>query len=406
MTKASTPQAATYQRALREHLAGPCKATFRRAFELGQAALDGGAEIFDVISMHHEAFAHGVFPDGAAAVSAGSASALGSFLLEALRPFRAAGGGPGGAWERRLGRQAERDDDFALRTARLEEEIADHQRAEDAIRESKDHYFQLYQEARAMQANLRELSAQVLSAQEEERKRISRELHDEIGQALIAINVTISMLKSQVISDPAFQRNVADAERLIALTMDRVHCFARELRPAMLDHLGLQSALRAHILDFTRQTGIRTELVSHPDLSRLDGKREEVLFRVAQEALNNVYKHAAATSARIEFTSADGALNMEIGDNGCAFSVEEKFGGKCTGRLGLLGMQERVRHVNGSFAIESVSGNGTRVLIKIPLDARHKRLTSAAAKGEGRASAPTSANSYPCLYEEDICAAR
>ena len=144
----------------------------------------------------------------------------------------------------------------------------------------------------------------MLSAQEEERKRISRELHDEIGQALTAINVTIAMLKRQVACDPAFQRNVAEAEQLLEHTMETVHRFARELRPAMLDHLGLQSALRAHVLAFSRQTGIRTELVSHPNLARLDERRGEVLFRVAQEALNNVFKHARATAARIEFTSA------------------------------------------------------------------------------------------------------
>jgi signal transduction histidine kinase len=368
--------------------------------------MDAGLEIFDLISLHHEALTHCVFPDGPTAIPAGSASALESFLLEALSPFRAAGGGPGGAWERRLFRQAEYSEALVLRNVKLEEEIANRQKAEAAIRESKDHYFQLYQEARAMQVNLRELSAQVLSAQEEERKRISRELHDEVGQALIAINVTVSMLKRQVISDPAFQRNVSDAEQLLARTMEKVHCFARELRPAMLDHLGLQSALRAHILVFSRQTGIRTELVSHPNLSRLDGKREEVLFRVAQEALNNVYKHAAATSAKIEFTSTDEALDMEIGDNGCAFSVKEKFGGNCAGRLGLLGMQERVRHVNGNFSIESVSGDGTRIRVRIPLEAQHARWARTTGRDEGPVRATSSANSYPCLYEEDIRTAR
>lgn len=394
----------TYQRALREHLQNPCEITLQQAFELGRTALNGGMEIFELISLHHQALAQGVSPDGQAAVPIRLAPALESFLLGSLSPFRAAGGGPNGAWERRLVKQAEHSEVLAQRVERLEEEIDDHRRAEAAIKESKNHYFQLYQEARAMQANLRELSAQVLSAQEDERKRISRELHDEIGQALIAINVTISMLKRQAISDPAFQKNVADAEHLLARTMEKVHSFARELRPAMLDHLGLQSALRALILEFTRQTGIRTELVPHPHLASLDGRRGEVFFRVAQEALNNAFKHAEATTVRIEFTSENDSLSMEIGDNGRSFSVEEKLGGKFTGRLGLLGMQERVRHVDGSFAIESISGSGTRICVTIPLGTQTR--TRPLGEGNGPPPSPCSINSYPCLYEENICSAR
>jgi signal transduction histidine kinase len=271
---------------------------------------------------------------------------------------------------------------------------------------NNDHYLQLYQNARAMEANLRELSAQVLSAQEEERKRISRELHDEIGQALTAINVTIAMLKRQVVSDPAFQRNVADAEQLLERTMETVHSFARELRPAMLDHLGLQSALRAHILAFTRRTGIRTELVSHPYLSRLDERRGEVLFRVAQEALNNIFKHAGATTAKIEFTSTGDSLNMEVGDNGCAFNAEEHVGGKRNGCLGLLGMQERVRLVNGSFSIDSAAGSGTRIRVGIPINAQPKGRTRQTREDDGLAALNPHPDSYTALYEEDIRSAR
>jgi signal transduction histidine kinase len=293
---------------------------------------------------------------------------------------------------------------LARRNDRLEEEVAELQRSEAAMRESKDHYFQLYQNARTMEANLRELSAQVLSAQEDERKRISRDLYDEVGQALVAVKVTIAMLKIRAASDPEFQRNVADAERLLGQAMETVHSFARELRPAMLDHLGLLSALRAHILVFAKQTGIRTELVPHPLLTRLDERREEVLFRVAQEALSNVFKHSGASSAKIEFTSADDVLQMEIGDDGCAFSVEEQLATRTSGRHGLIGMQERVRHVNGSFAIESVSGNGTRVRVKIPLDERKSPGDRLAAGAEG------SARPFPfltaSLYEENICTPR
>jgi signal transduction histidine kinase len=372
---------------------------------LGEAALDGGMEIFDLISLHHQAVAEGVMPAGWPEVQSRYAMGLEAFLLTALTPFRATPDGPVASRDSLSRARSEHAEALALRNARLDEEIADLQRSEAAMREGKDHYFQLYQNARAMEVNLRELSAQVLSAQEDERKRISRELYDEIGQALIAVKVTISMLKMRAASDPAFQSSVADAERLLAHTMETVHSFARELRPAMLDHLGLQSALRAHILVFTKQTGIRTELVPHPILARLDERREEVLFRVAQEALSNVFKHSGARTAKIEFTSADDALQMEIGDDGCAFSVEEQLDARATnGHIGLIGMRERVRNVNGSFAIESVSGNGTRVRVRIPLDGRPSPGSGPVADGQGSASPlPISISS---LYEENICSPR
>ena len=138
----------------------------------------------------------------------------------------------------------------------------------------------------------------------------------------------------------------------------------------MLDHLGVHSALRAHVGTFTRRTGIKTELVVQPELPRIDGPGSEVLFRVAQEALNNVFKHAKATAVRIELGSSDGSTRMEIEDNGCAFSLEEKLGAKPTGRLGLLVMQERVRNVKGTLSIESVSGRGTRIRVEIPSEAK------------------------------------
>jgi len=263
----------------------------------------------------------------------------------------------------------ERNAELAFTNAQLEEEIALRKQAEAALTESKDHYFHLFQQAHAMEEDLRELSSKVLSAQEEERRRISRDLHDEIGQALTAVNVAIAMLKRQARSSPDFQRKVSEAERLLAQTMETVHSFARNLRPAMLDYLGFRSALRAHIASFCQHTGIRTDLVAHAGMDRIDGPAGEVLFRVAQEALNNVFKHAGATEVKIEFTATDEALGMEIADNGCSFRVEEKLGTRKTGRLGLLGMQERVRLVNGAFMIESGPSQGTRIRVQIPFRA-------------------------------------
>src|SRR5262249_812451 len=139
-------------------------------------------------------------------------------------------------------------------------DIRERQKAEQALRESREHYIRLFKEARAMEENLRQLSNKVLTVQEEERKHISRELHDEIGQALTAVNVSIGMLRSHLPGDEAFARKVNDAQRLIEQSMDMVHRFARDLRPSMLDHLGPVAALQNYVKLFAERTGIKTEL--------------------------------------------------------------------------------------------------------------------------------------------------
>jgi signal transduction histidine kinase len=395
MTKSYKNFSATYHEVLHEHLERPSKGTLERAFALGKAALTEGMEVFDLISLHHRAIAEGVLPGGLSTAQVRTVLELETFLQEALAPYKMASGGPIGARERRLRMRSEHSSALALRNARLEEVVAIHQRSEAAIRESRDHYVQLYQNARAMEAALRELSAQVLSAQEDERKRISRELYDVIGQALIAVKVTVSMLKVRAAADPALHHKVVEAEALLAATMEIVQRFARELRPAILDHLGLQSALRAHLLVFSKRTGIRTELISHPVLAGLDERREEVLFRVAQEALNSVVRHEGATTAKIEFSSTEDELQMDVGGDGSALKRNEKNGVEDANNLGLIGMQERVRHVNGNFEVESHYGSGTRFRVRIPLRDQPSR--------ESRSTPPIP---KAMLYEENICSPR
>lgn len=370
MTASDASLSIAYQVALSGYLAHPNEETLQQAYELGRGAMNAGLGILDLVRLHHRALVKGAWSVDRPAATVHWVPIIETFLLAALSSFEAAYRDFRRTRERSqelneaLG---ERNEAFALSNAQLEEEISVRKKTEADLRESKDHYFQLFQQARAMEENLRELSSRVLTAQEEERRRISRELHDEIGQALTAVNVAIALLKRQARSDSDFQRKVSEAEQLLAQSMEKVRCFARELRPAMLDHLGVQSALRSHLASFSQHTGIRTELVAHPSLGRIDSLRGEVLFRVAQEALNNVFKHAKATAAKIVFSVTGDSLAMEIADNGSAFCVEETLAGKRSGRLGLLGMQERVRLVDGTFAIESAPGRGTRIRVQLPL---------------------------------------
>jgi signal transduction histidine kinase len=367
--------------------------------------MNAGCGIVDVTRLHHQALGSGAMAGQRAAIAL-IAPVSEAFLIEVLAPFEAAYRGFAGARERLQqinGVLAERNEELALANLHLEEEIRVRRRAEDALREHKDHYFKLFQQAHAMEKDLRELSAKVLSAQEDERKRISRELHDEVGQALTAVNVAIAMLRKRARSDKAFERRVAKAEELLAQSMETVHSFARELRPAMLDHLGLHSALRTHAALFTQRTGIKTNLVAHPSMDRISGLQGDVLFRVAQEALSNVFKHSRATAVRISFCCEGDILGMEIADNGRSFCVGDQFGTKPTGRLGLLGMKERVRLVNGTFEIESGPGLGTRIRVQVPLESRPNGAENGEKAGDEFGSA-TSTQAEPDFYENNISA--
>ena len=248
-------------------------------------------------------------------------------------------------------------------------DIRERKQAEKALRESREHYIRLFEEARTMEQNLRQLSNKVLTVQEEERSHISRELHDEIGQTLTAANVSIALLRKHAQSDPEFAQKVESAQRLLEQSMDMVHRFARELRPSMLDHLGPFAAMQNYVKTYTERTGITVDLENTADIECLDVRQGTVLYRIAQESLTNVYKHAQATRVRIRLTQQANTVSLEISDNGrggvppimpsCAADGRQ--------RLGLIGMQERVRLVNGCFTIESTPRRGTTVRVQIPV---------------------------------------
>ncbi len=248
-------------------------------------------------------------------------------------------------------------------------DIRERKQAEKALRESREHYIRLFEEARAMEEDLRRLSSKVLTAQEEERKHISRELHDEIGQTLTAVNVSIALLRKHAEADREFAVKVESAQRLIEQSMDLVHRFARELRPSMLDHLGPFAAMQNYVKSFVERTGILVELENTADVDRLDGQQGTVLYRIAQESLTNVYKHAQATRVKIRLAQRADTVVLEIADNGRGAVTPPPLNGRADGRqrLGLIGMQERLRLVNGQFTIESTARRGTTVRVQIPL---------------------------------------
>jgi signal transduction histidine kinase len=237
--------------------------------------------------------------------------------------------------------------DLGLINQQLESEIKERKRAEQA---------------------LRDLSNTILQMQEEERKRLSRELHDELGQTLTAISVNLATLERNgpVLRNPAAA--IAIAQRLLREAMDTVHHLAHELRPGLLDELGLVPALRSHVQRFAARTGLRVRLRANPIAESLSIEKKTALFRIAQESLTNVAKHAAANRVDLVVRKARNSIRMEIADDGKSFREADEDSAKRRGRLGLLGMQERVRLVNGRFAIKPEPGKGTTVQVVVPFE--------------------------------------
>jgi signal transduction histidine kinase len=246
-------------------------------------------------------------------------------------------------------------------------EITQRKAAEEALQKSERHYSQLLEKSERLQEQLRRLSRQILSAQEEERKEISRELHDVIAQTLTGINVRLAALKKEAaVNTKGLDRNIARTQRLVEKSVNIVHQFARELRPAVLDDLGLIPALHSYMKSFTTRTGVRTHLTAFTEIEQLDTAKRTVLYRIAQESLTNVARHAKASRADVSIQKIPAGICMKVKDDGKSFQVEEMLHGKGTKRLGLLGMRERVEMIGGTFCIESAVGQGTTVQVELP----------------------------------------
>ena len=257
---------------------------------------------------------------------------------------------------------------MAVANRELKLEIIQRQKGEAALKKSEAHYAHLFEQSRQMQEQLRHLSRQLLLTQEEERKRISRELHDEIVQTLVGINVHLASLTvTSRINTKDLRKKIAQTQRLVEKSVDIVHRFARGLRPTVLDDLGLIPALQSYIKEFTKETKIRVHFTAIAEVERLNSAQRTVLYRVAQSALSNVHKHARASEVKVSIHKLQGAILMEIHDNGISFDMERVLFAKRHKRLGLLGSRERVEMVGGKFGVESAPGQGTTISAEIPI---------------------------------------
>ncbi|MGD0815954.1 MAG: response regulator [Verrucomicrobiota bacterium] len=212
-------------------------------------------------------------------------------------------------------------------------------------------------------------------AQETERGRISRELHDRLGQDLTALKLGLQNLRRQGASAHTAGESLGKLEKLVENLMSDVHRLAWKLRPSVLDDMGLDRALQRYTEEWTQTTGVPVDLHTSKDLEshRLPREFETILYRITQEALTNVARHAQAKRVSVLVERRPGFVLLIVEDDGQGFDAQSVGAAPAgPGKLGVLGMQERVRLAGGSLSIESTPGAGAAVFARLPLDAESK----------------------------------
>jgi signal transduction histidine kinase len=225
-----------------------------------------------------------------------------------------------------------------------------------------------YKELHAAQRELKSLSARLVEAQEDERRTISRELHDEVGQSLNALRVDLGNLAAITPSgDQKAQQLLSTARNLADESIGKLRNMALLLRPSMLDDFGLVPALHWQAREVSRRTGMRVEVVAEDVPEDLPDEHRTCVYRVVQEALQNASRHAGARDVRIVVHQEPNQLHLSIEDDGKGFDAARVRG------LGLLGMEERVKHLGGTLHLRSQPGGGTLLKVDLPVDASHVR---------------------------------
>jgi signal transduction histidine kinase len=226
----------------------------------------------------------------------------------------------------------------------------------------------LYQATLDSTEQLRALTQRLATVQEEERARVSRELHDSVGQALTAIRLHLALLQKEAGIRGGRPGEILDG--LFALadeTLEEIRQMAFELRPAILDDVGLPAAVRIYAERFAKRSGIRVDLECPPELGLRSPVAEASLFRVIQEALTNVAKHAGAACVRVKLERTPEGLVLDVADDGCGFDPSPRDAGEFRGGFGILSMRERVEALDGSFTLRTAAGHGTSLHMEVPL---------------------------------------
>ena len=232
----------------------------------------------------------------------------------------------------------------------------------------------LYEQVQEKELLRGELLERTVAAQEEERKRIARELHDDTGQTLTALGVGLGGVEEMVAQNPALaQKQIAELKTMTMRAIDNLRQFIYDLRPSVLDDMGLTSAVRWFAEQYSERLGIQVDFQVIGVKRHLPSRVATVLFRIAQEGLNNVARHAHATHAKVQLEFAPTAVTLTIEDDGRGFDVDQVLDIHGDRRAwGLLGVQERVALVGGRSTIDSAPGRGTKLTVEIPIAAEEE----------------------------------
>ena len=245
-------------------------------------------------------------------------------------------------------------------------EIADRKETEQSLRASEA---ALQARERQLQQNreeLRALAGQLLTAQEEDRRRISRDLHDHVNQRLAMLTMDLRQMEKDPFTDRDYLRDeIRRLSECSTLISDDVRQMAYRFHPSILDDLGLMKAVRSLIDDFSAHTGIQSNYVHNDPVTALPDEVTIGIYRIVQESLSNVARHAQASHVEVEVMCDEEMIDLSIRDNGVGFDLEQSS--KPGGHLGLLSMKERVRLAQGTLEVDSIPGHGTHIRVHIPL---------------------------------------
>ena len=253
--------------------------------------------------------------------------------------------------------------EFAIAVLR---DIGDRKKVDRELRQRRRELEGLIAQTRAGRRRLQILSRKRIEVQEAERRRISRELHDEIGQALTAIKIQLqaAMALSEVQPVDDYLKETID---VVERVLQQVRNISLDLRPSMLDDLGLMASLRWYLDRQSQISGIKIEFVGDPSIERFTPEMETTCFRIVQEALTNVLRHAQATEVHVEVARCDGGLKLVMRDNGIGFDLSDAMEHARSGdSSGLLGMEERALVAGGELDITSDPEKGTEITLVIP----------------------------------------
>jgi signal transduction histidine kinase len=246
----------------------------------------------------------------------------------------------------------ERTYELEAANEQLQKEIAERKASEEQLKQSRE--------------RLRDLASHLESIREEERSRIAREIHDELGQALTALKMDIHWVGQRLSEDQGLLLEKTKAvSRLIDTTTQSVQRISSELRPGLLDDLGLSAAIEWQAAEFQKRTSISCEIISDPDDITLHHALSTAVFRVFQEALTNIARHANATEIQIVLRKKSDAVDLTVRDNGRGITEKQISDERS---FGLIGMRERVHHFGGDLTISGMSNKGTTVSATIPFD--------------------------------------